>query len=47
MSKKAAPAPDLPLVGDITRYLKEGAPKDVRKAVEAAHKHDILDPGYP
>lgn len=44
---KAQPMPELPLVGKITEYLENGAPKDVRKAIEKAGKNDILDPGYP
>lgn len=38
---------DLPLVGQITDYLKKGAPKEIRKAIEKAGKDDILDPDYP
>jgi polyphosphate kinase len=35
-----------PFGGAVSRYLKEEAPKAVRKAVEAADGHEILD-GYP
>lgn len=38
---------DIPFVGDITAYLKKGAPKEIRKAIEEAGKDDILDGGYP
>jgi polyphosphate kinase len=38
---------DLPFDGAISRYFREGAPKDVRKAIEKAGKDDILNPGYP
>ncbi|TRW97821.1 polyphosphate kinase 2 [Paracoccus sp. M683] len=43
MSKK----PDIPFVGDITAYLKKGAPATIRKLIETAGKDDILDPGHP
>lgn len=39
--------PDLPYVGAISRYLKEGAPDAIRKAIKAADGNDILDPSYP
>lgn len=38
---------DIPFVGDITEYYRNGAPVEVRKAIEAAGKDDILDPTYP
>lgn len=38
---------DIPFVGDITKYLKTGAPDDIRKAILGAGKDQILDPGYP
>ena len=38
---------DLPFDGAISRYLREGAPKDVRKAIEKAGKDVILNPDYP
>ena len=38
---------DLPFDGAISRYFKEGAPKDVRKAIEKAGKDEILWQGYP
>ena len=37
----------LPFDGAISRYLREGAPKDVRKAIEEGGKEDILTPSYP
>ena len=39
--------PDLPYVGQITKYFEKSAPKDIRKAIEKAGKDDILDPSYP
>ena len=45
MPKDAPPA--IPFVGDMTRYLETEAPADIRKAIEAAGKDDILTPGYP
>ena len=36
-----------PFDGQISRYFKEEAPKDIRKAIEKAGKNDILDPSYP
>ncbi|SDE17567.1 polyphosphate kinase 2, PA0141 family [Paracoccus isoporae] len=46
MAKTKSPHP-LPYVGEITKYLEEGAPKAIRKAIETAGKDDMLDPGYP
>lgn len=40
-------AQDIPFVGDITRFLKNEAPKEIRKAIEDADKGDILSPSYP
>ncbi|MDR0807861.1 MAG: polyphosphate kinase 2 [Gemmobacter sp.] len=37
---------DLPFDGAISRYFKEDAPKAVRKAIEGAHRDDILSKGY-
>ncbi|WP_149587076.1 polyphosphate kinase 2 [Tabrizicola flagellatus] len=37
----------LPFDGAISRYFREGAPKEVRKAIEASGKDDILTPSYP
>jgi polyphosphate kinase 2 len=37
----------LPFDGAISRYFREGAPKEVRKAIEAAGKDDILTTSYP
>ena len=39
--------PDLPYVGEITKYFEKSAPKAIRKAIEKAGKDDILDPSYP
>lgn len=38
---------DLPFDGAISRYFREEAPKDIRKAIEKGGKDDILGPGYP
>ncbi|KQI72467.1 polyphosphate kinase [Loktanella sp. 5RATIMAR09] len=38
---------DLPFDGGISRYFTEDAPADVRDAVEAAGKGDIINPTYP
>lgn len=38
---------DLPFDGAISRYFREGAPKEVRKAIEKADKDDILTASYP
>ena len=37
----------LPFDGAISRYFREGAPKEVRKAIEEAGKDDILTMSYP
>jgi polyphosphate kinase 2 len=37
----------LPFDGAISRYLRESAPKEVRKAIETAGKDDILTASYP
>ena len=37
----------LPFDGAISRYLREGAPKEVRTAIEKAGKDDILTKSYP
>lgn len=36
-----------PLVGQISAYLEEKAPKDIRKAIENSGKKEVLDPDYP
>ena len=46
MSKDKAP-PRLPFVGEITAYLKNDAPEEVRTRLRAADKDDIIDAGYP
>lgn len=38
---------DLPFDGAISRYFADGAPKDIRKAIERASKDDILTENYP
>lgn len=40
-------APDLPYVGQITAYLKDKAPKSIRKQIEDADKNDIMDADFP
>ena len=48
MAKSAkTPAQEIPFVGDITRFLNEGAPAEVRKAIETAGRKDILSGDYP
>ena len=42
-----AATPSIPLVGDITRYLETGAPREIRDAIRTAGKDQILDPAYP
>ncbi len=37
----------LPFDGAISRYHREDAPKEVRKAIKAAEKDQILNPSYP
>ena len=37
----------LPFDGAISRYFREGAPKEVRKAIEKADKDEILTASYP
>lgn len=38
---------DLPFDGAITRYFNQGAPKEVRRAIEKADSDDILNKSYP
>jgi polyphosphate kinase 2 len=38
---------DLPFDGAVSRYFAEGAPAEVRLAVEEGKKRDILDASYP
>ncbi|MDO5642281.1 MAG: polyphosphate kinase 2 [Paracoccus sp. (in: a-proteobacteria)] len=45
-SKKTSPHP-LPYVGLISKYYHDEAPPDIRQAIKAAGKDDILDPDYP
>jgi polyphosphate kinase 2 len=44
-----APAslPAIPFVGDITRFLENDAPREIRKAIEKAGKNDVISPSYP
>ena len=37
----------LPFDGAISRYFREGAPKEVRKAIEKADKDEIITASYP
>lgn len=39
--------PEIPFVGEITRFLREEAPEPVRRAIEEAKKDEILAPDYP
>lgn len=38
---------DIPFVGDITKFLEEEAPKEIREAIEKAGKREILSKTYP
>lgn len=38
---------ELPFDGAISRYAQKGAPKEIRQALKAGGKNDILDPSYP
>lgn len=38
---------EIPFVGEITKFLRQEAPKEVRKAIEQAGRKDILSPSYP
>ncbi len=42
-----AELPDLPLVGKITDYLRNGAPAPIRKAIEKSSPTGILNPDFP
>jgi len=46
MADTSAPS-NLPYVGQITEYLEKHAPKSVRKQIEDAGKHDIMDDDFP
>ena len=39
--------PDIPFVGEITRFLEKEAPKDIREAIIEGDKNDILSGTYP
>jgi polyphosphate kinase 2 len=41
------PAGGIPFVGDITKFLETEAPADIRKAIAAAGRKDILSDSYP
>ncbi len=45
--EETAKVPAIPFVGDITKFLNEEAPDDIRKAIEKAGKDDMLSDGYP
>jgi polyphosphate kinase 2 len=50
MVETAAEKPDpdvIPFVGDITRYLEDEAPAEIRKAIAGASRKDILSKSYP
>ncbi|WBU59432.1 polyphosphate kinase 2 [Paracoccus albus] len=47
MAKSSKSPHPLPYVGEITKFLENDAPKDIRKAIEKGGKDDMLDPGYP
>ena len=36
-----------PFNGAISKFFKEDAPNDIRKAIEDTHKNDILDKSFP
>lgn len=38
---------DIPFVGDITQFLQDEAPADIRETIKTANKKDILSPTYP
>lgn len=38
---------DKPFGGAVSKYVKSGAPKEIRAALKDARKSDILDPTYP
>lgn len=39
--------PEIPFIGDITRYLKEAAPEALRRTIETAKKDEILSQSFP
>jgi len=47
MGQNPASSPSIPFVGEISRYFRENAPAEIRRAIKSADAHDILDPGYP
>ena len=47
MAKASATLPELPHVGEITEFLEQSAPANLRRAITDAGKDDMLDPGYP
>ncbi|MDH5452640.1 MAG: polyphosphate kinase 2 [Paracoccaceae bacterium] len=44
---KAQEVQPIPFVGDITAYLQNGAPADIREAIETGKKKDVLSKSYP
>jgi len=38
---------EIPFVGEITKFLRDEAPKDIRKAIEKAGRKDILAEDFP
>ncbi|MAM60543.1 polyphosphate kinase 2 [Maritimibacter sp. UBA3975] len=38
---------ELPHGGAISKFFEQSAPKDIREAIEAAGKDDVIAPGYP
>ena len=38
---------DIPFVGDITKFLQDEAPKEIREAIEKSGKREILSKTYP
>ncbi len=45
MGKKAKAK--MPFGGAVSKFLKKGAPKEIRALLESSHKDDILAPDYP
>ncbi|WP_444451464.1 polyphosphate kinase 2 [Rhodobacter capsulatus] len=43
----AGDRPDIPFVGEITRFLHKDAPEALRKAIETAKPDEILSPSFP
>lgn len=45
--KPSLALPEIPFVGDITRFLREEAPEELRKAIETARPDEILSSSFP